>query len=77
MAIKPRVKEKQKKSLTQRDDVLMVLAFVAGGTLQYYSSTGGDLGLALGALSWVLYAIGAVILLGIVRNMTKKKPPPV
>lgn len=77
MPIRPRVQEKKKKQLTQRDDFLMVLAFAVAGGLRWYSGEQeGDLAIALDTLSLVVGVIGVIILLGIVRDLGKKKTPP-
>jgi hypothetical protein len=74
MPIRPRVQEKEKKPLTQRDDFLMVLAFAVAGALRWFAGDHeGDLALALQALSYVVGAIGLIILLGIVRDATRRK----
>ena len=72
--MKPTIKEKQKKSLTHRDDFLMVVAFVGAGALQWFARTHADWAVVAEPLSYVLVAIGAVILFGIVQTASKKKP---
>lgn len=73
MPIKPNVKKKEKKALTQRDDVLMVMAFAGAFAMNYFSVGRGELTLPMEWLSYVLGAIGIVILLSMLISNSKKR----
>lgn len=73
MAIKPREKVEEKKAITQRDDVLAIVAFAAAGGLYWGAGEYPTFEVVLTPLSYVLGGIGIVIILSMLQANARKR----